>query len=448
MLAILIIIVVLLSRAFSSQAQSFTVPPDSIPSDERTEWCEAQVDTCNTLCGNETNANQCDPNDLTYQCICQGGSSPDLSQWNDTIPSFECQAYKSSCPAENPNVFGGQSCDTITCGSLSATTSFEQSSSSSSATSGQIDSAPASLTDSLAGFSQSSAPLSTSRVSPSSSSSSLISPSPTTAATQSRSEQSGSTSSVTSTPTALSSQSSSSGLGGGAVAGIVVGSLVGVCLVALLAFCVWRRRKTDPEFPIRLDPEGKQVVGGDDGYAPKPELEATPAPRANTVEIDGNTTPLQQAPSAADPMFDLLMNSNDRGESTQRCELPSSNRRPRMQELDSDPLFSPAELSASRAHSRRSAVTPRRTQADGSDLPEAQPTSNLSEPIPGPEATGEAEVTVRDDATPDEIARLEGEVRRIDAELAEATRIKTLRQERTAVEERLREARERKDGPS
>ncbi|KAL9097498.1 MAG: hypothetical protein Q9165_000394 [Trypethelium subeluteriae] len=322
--------------------------------------------------------------------------------------------------------------------------------SSSSATSGQVNSASASLTSSFAGFSQSSIPISTARLSPSPSPSpsSLISPSPTSAATQSSRKQSGSTSSAASRPTAPSSLSSSSGLGGGAIAGIVVGSLIGVFLVAVLAFWVWRRRKIDPGSPIRLDPEGKQVVGGDDGFAPKPELEAMTAPRANAVEIDGNTTVLQQAPSATDPMFDLLMNSNDRGESTQRYELPSSSRRPRMQELDSDPVFSPAELSASRAPSRRSAAPPRETQANGSDVPETQPSSDLPGLVIGPEATSGAEAKFRDDATPDEIARLEAEVHRIDAELAEATRIKTLKQERTAVEEKLRDARERRDGPS
>ena len=115
-----------------------------------------------------------------------------------------------------------------------------------------------------------------------------------------------------------------------------------------------------------------------------------------------------------------------------------------MLDLDSDlfeGLDNPAELSASRSQSKKSAAPPE-TSSDGSTLPEVRQPSDL------PEAVSLPATSTSDGGAHDEIAKLEAEERRIDAELAEATRIQTLKQEKLAVQAQLRNARERSDSVS
>lgn len=44
-----------------------------------------------------TDANDCDPTLLTYDCICSDGIAPNVSEYSQTLPYFICTEYNSQC---------------------------------------------------------------------------------------------------------------------------------------------------------------------------------------------------------------------------------------------------------------------------------------------------------------------------------------------------------------
>ena len=52
-------------------------------------------------------------------------------------------------------------------------------------------------------------------------------------------------------------------LSGGAITGIVIGVLVGVGLISVLAFILWRRKKSESKSPVSKEMEPKQKEYGD-----------------------------------------------------------------------------------------------------------------------------------------------------------------------------------------
>lgn len=62
---------------------------------------------------------------LTYNCLCEDGSTPDLAEYKDTLPDRVCQANFAGCIKAHPNDAVGQGkCKTDiqnTCGTLSIT---------------------------------------------------------------------------------------------------------------------------------------------------------------------------------------------------------------------------------------------------------------------------------------------------------------------------------------
>lgn len=62
---------------------------------------------------------------MTYKCLCEDGSTPDLAKYKDTLPDFVCQADFAGCIKAHPNDAVGQGkCKTDiqdNCGSLNIT---------------------------------------------------------------------------------------------------------------------------------------------------------------------------------------------------------------------------------------------------------------------------------------------------------------------------------------
>ena len=62
---------------------------------------------------------------ITYSCICEDGSTPDLAKYKNTLPEFVCQANFAGCIDAHPNDAVGQGkCKTDiqdTCGTLNIT---------------------------------------------------------------------------------------------------------------------------------------------------------------------------------------------------------------------------------------------------------------------------------------------------------------------------------------
>jgi len=87
-----------------AQAQ-YSINASSVPIATRTQWCQAQLTECPLLClqlpgsSSTTEANDCDPTDLTYDCICGNGLSPNASEYSQTLPYFICTEYGTQCVA-------------------------------------------------------------------------------------------------------------------------------------------------------------------------------------------------------------------------------------------------------------------------------------------------------------------------------------------------------------
>jgi len=92
----------LFSMSVNSQAV-YTINPDSVSLPTRQGWCSSQTASCPLLClqlsgeSSTTAANDCDPEALSYECICGNGLSPNASEYSQTLPYFECQEYGNQC---------------------------------------------------------------------------------------------------------------------------------------------------------------------------------------------------------------------------------------------------------------------------------------------------------------------------------------------------------------
>ncbi|KFZ24106.1 hypothetical protein V502_01414 [Pseudogymnoascus sp. VKM F-4520 (FW-2644)] len=88
-------------------------------------WCIGERTGCQTLCDGDAPTNDCDAQKLTYKCLCEDGSTPDLAKYKDTLPDFVCQADFAGCIKAHPNDAVGQGkCKTDiqdNCGTLNIT---------------------------------------------------------------------------------------------------------------------------------------------------------------------------------------------------------------------------------------------------------------------------------------------------------------------------------------
>ncbi|KAH0337088.1 hypothetical protein KCU81_g8258, partial [Aureobasidium melanogenum] len=143
------------------QSGNYTIDPNSVDSTTRSSWCRAEFNTCNVLCGSGGfKTNSCDANSLTYSCVCNNGLTPNMSQYESSLPDYECQTYRGQCLANNAgNSTAQDQCKQITCASMTASnlvTSSTMASSSSSAAS-SASSTAASATSAVASGSQTAA---------------------------------------------------------------------------------------------------------------------------------------------------------------------------------------------------------------------------------------------------------------------------------------------------
>ncbi|KAJ9156988.1 hypothetical protein NKR19_g3952 [Coniochaeta hoffmannii] len=106
----------------SAEMKNFTINTGALPLSQKASWCQAELNTCNTLCVDAPNANDCQPADLTYQCTCQNGTAPGLEYYTQTIYTFVCNQAFEDCIASNVgNKTGQDACTTNikdNCGTL------------------------------------------------------------------------------------------------------------------------------------------------------------------------------------------------------------------------------------------------------------------------------------------------------------------------------------------
>ncbi|TEY49824.1 hypothetical protein BOTCAL_0283g00100 [Botryotinia calthae] len=79
----------------------YSIDPESVDLNTRKSWCQAQTQTCPSLClqtgSSSTTTNTCDPDTLNYACICGNGLSPNASEYSLTLPYFICTQYATNC---------------------------------------------------------------------------------------------------------------------------------------------------------------------------------------------------------------------------------------------------------------------------------------------------------------------------------------------------------------
>ncbi|KAF2626844.1 hypothetical protein BU25DRAFT_411375 [Macroventuria anomochaeta] len=77
-------------------------------------WCDQNEAQCPLIClqqpgvsSSTTQDNDCDPDQLTYSCVCENGVSPNITQYSQTLPFYICQAWGNQCVA---NCNGDNTC--------------------------------------------------------------------------------------------------------------------------------------------------------------------------------------------------------------------------------------------------------------------------------------------------------------------------------------------------
>lgn len=94
--------VVAVTVAFASVAKAdYYIDPDSVPLSTRQSWCSDEVNTCPLICSQLSPGpplvNECNPDTLTFGCLCGNNKQPNVSEYSLTLPYFICQEYGNQC---------------------------------------------------------------------------------------------------------------------------------------------------------------------------------------------------------------------------------------------------------------------------------------------------------------------------------------------------------------
>ncbi|EGR47749.1 uncharacterized protein TRIREDRAFT_22564 [Trichoderma reesei QM6a] len=88
---------------------NMTIDPNTVAQQQRAVWCQAQTNTCQVLCDNNADDNDCDQATLKYDCTCASNSSaPGLQYYTQTLPTFICEQLYANCIQTNAGNQDGQ----------------------------------------------------------------------------------------------------------------------------------------------------------------------------------------------------------------------------------------------------------------------------------------------------------------------------------------------------
>ncbi|MCJ1374765.1 hypothetical protein MMC20_005997 [Loxospora ochrophaea] len=94
-------LVTLVTVALSNLVVSQSFNASSVNSATKAQWCTQQKTSCPLLCtqigATTAKVNNCTSSDLSYECLCNNGQSPNASQYSQTIPYFICTEENQQC---------------------------------------------------------------------------------------------------------------------------------------------------------------------------------------------------------------------------------------------------------------------------------------------------------------------------------------------------------------
>ncbi|KAL6159902.1 hypothetical protein ACJQWK_06106 [Exserohilum turcicum] len=92
------------AQTTSQNSYPYTIDPNSVDQSTRDYWCSQNTAQCPLICLQQpgvtsmtTQENSCDSDNLTYQCVCDNGVSPNITQYSQTLPFFICQQWGNNC---------------------------------------------------------------------------------------------------------------------------------------------------------------------------------------------------------------------------------------------------------------------------------------------------------------------------------------------------------------
>ncbi|KAG8163220.1 hypothetical protein KVR01_006517 [Diaporthe batatas] len=79
----------------------YFIDPSSVPRTTRESWCRDERSACPLICmdqsGTGAQVNTCDPETLTYGCLCGDNTQPNVSEYSLTLPYFVCTEWGNQC---------------------------------------------------------------------------------------------------------------------------------------------------------------------------------------------------------------------------------------------------------------------------------------------------------------------------------------------------------------
>jgi len=89
------------------------IDPSTVPQMTRDYWCFQQTTSCPLIClqipgaDGQPSSNDCDPEFLSFTCVCSNGLSHNASEYSQTLPYFICSEINNVCVA---NCVGDSRC--------------------------------------------------------------------------------------------------------------------------------------------------------------------------------------------------------------------------------------------------------------------------------------------------------------------------------------------------
>ncbi|KAL5121845.1 hypothetical protein ACEQ8H_000060 [Pleosporales sp. CAS-2024a] len=91
------------NQTFNTPIPCCSVSAGIVPSDQRSAWCEANINTCVDICGGQgniaSNGNTCDDTTLQFTCQCSNGTNAAtaIAAYEQSVPAQMCEYWYGAC---------------------------------------------------------------------------------------------------------------------------------------------------------------------------------------------------------------------------------------------------------------------------------------------------------------------------------------------------------------